>query len=306
MTYPDPGPHGGDARRVARRLGLDPDTILDLSASLNPLAPDPAPVIARHLDTIRRYPDDEEATGALAETIGVERERLVLTNGGAEAIALVAQSHPRGWADGCDFSLYRRHLRTLDPTGPRWMSDPNNPTGRLAGPEERALVRDEAFYPLATGIWTRGDPDTIVVGSLTKIFACPGLRLGYVIAPDDHTADRIRELRPRWSVSGPAAGALPDLLELADLAGWMTGIARLRHRLRDLLERHQLSATPGTANYLWVPRAPGLRRRLLEHHILIRSGASFGHPEAVRIAVPDEEGLTRLEEALDALGDGDG
>ena len=47
-----------------------------------------------------------------------------------------------------------------------------------------AAVWDEAFYPLATGTWTRADTGTVVVGSLTKVFACPGLRAGYVVAPE--------------------------------------------------------------------------------------------------------------------------
>ncbi|MEO6627986.1 MAG: hypothetical protein ABIP03_05395, partial [Aquihabitans sp.] len=165
---PEPRPHGGDAEAVARHLGIARTELLDLSASLNPVAPDVRPIVARHLDTLLDYPDARRATDALAEAMAVDARRLVLTNGGAEAIALVAQLHPRGWADPCDFSLYRRHLTDLDPDGPRWMSDPNNPTGALAGPDDRALVRDEAFYPLATGRWTRGDEGTIVLGSLTK------------------------------------------------------------------------------------------------------------------------------------------
>ncbi len=294
-------PHGGDGRAVARQLGIDPSELLDLSASLNPVAPDPRPVVARHLDSLLTYPDDTRATDALAEAIGVERERLVLTNGGAEAIALVAQLQPTGWADELEFSLYRRHLTGLDPEGLRWMSDPNNPTGRLAPAHQRAAVRDEAFYPLAAGTWTRGDAGTIALGSLTKVFACPGLRMGHVIAPDDRTAEAIRQLRPRWSVSGPAGAALPDLLATADLVGWTAAIAELRTQLHDLLLAHGLEADPGTANYLWVPAAGDLRNRLLAHRILIRSGASFGAPNAVRIAVPPPSGLEQLARALSHL-----
>ena len=58
--------------------------------------------------------------------------RLLLTNGGAEAIALVAAELGPGWVDEPDFSLYRRHLPAIDPDGPRWRSNPHNPTGRLA------------------------------------------------------------------------------------------------------------------------------------------------------------------------------
>lgn len=304
MTTVPAGPHGGDAWRVAEALGVDIGDVLDLSASLNPVAPDLVPLLTRHLDSYRRYPSDHRATAALAEAIGVDPARLVLTNGGAEAIALVAALWPTGWVDEPDFSLYRRHLTTLDPTGPRWRSDPHNPTGRLAPSDEQWEVRDEAFYAIATGTWTRGDAGAMVLGSLTKLFSCPGLRLGYVIAPDDQLADQLRRLRPAWSVNGLAADVLPSLLEGADLAGWATAIAELRSQLEALLARFGLVGEPSDANYVWLPDAPGLRDRLLPHQVLIRSGASFGHPDAVRIAVPAADGLVILERALERSGDG--
>lgn len=292
-------PHGGDLDPIAAALGVDPTQLLDLSVSLNPLAPPVAPIVTRNLDAIHRYPDDRRAHAALAEAMGVDPARLVLTNGGAEAIALVAELHPRGWADATDFSLYRRHLADVDPTAPRWMSDPNNPTGRLADPSEKAFVRDEAFYALAVGTWTRGDADTIVVGSLTKLFACPGLRLGYVLAPDDATAATLGERRPRWSVGGLAAAVVPDLLAAADLPRWQRGIADLRRDLVDLLRRHGWQPTDdAAANYVWLPKAPGLRQRLLDAHIVVRDGASFGHADAVRIAVPGPDEMARLDRAL--------
>ena len=75
-------------------------------------------------------PTTSDATAALAEAMGVDPARLVLTNGGAEAIALVARLHPVGWADECDFSLYRRHLERSTPTGP---AGGPTPTTRPAG-----------------------------------------------------------------------------------------------------------------------------------------------------------------------------
>ncbi len=296
-----PGAHGGDGERLAALLGVSPNAILDLSASLNPVAADPAPVVARHIDAIGRYPDDAPATATAADAMGVEVERFVLTNGGAEAIALVAQLCPIGRIDEPEFSLYGRHLRVVDPLGPRWMSDPNNPTGRLAGADERAFVRDEAFYPLATGVWTREDADTIVVGSMTKVLRCPGLRIGYIVAPDDVIARQLADLRPRWSVNGLAIAALPELLEQADLRAWARAVAELRGELAALLVARGLEPSPGAANFLWLPRAAGLRQHLLPLGILVRSGASFGHPDAVRIAVPDTAGLERLARALETF-----
>jgi histidinol-phosphate/aromatic aminotransferase/cobyric acid decarboxylase-like protein len=52
------------------------------------------------------------------------------------------------------------------------------------------------------------------------------------------------------------------------------------------------------ANYVLCQRAAGLRDRLARQGVLVRDCASFGLPGTVRVAVPDEAGLARLEEAL--------
>ena len=293
------GPHGGDGWRLAAALGVPPEAVLDLSASLNPVAPDPVPVVAGHLGAIRQYPDPAQAESVLARLIGVEAERLVLTNGGAEAIALVAQAEPDGWTEEPEFSLYRRHLGPGHRPGRRWRSNPHNPSGLLAGADDRAGVWDEAFWPLATGTWTRGDADrgSYVLGSLTKLLACPGLRLGYVICPDRHGAALVRRLRPQWSVNGPAVAALADLLLPVDLPKWAAAVAELRDELRGMLEGAGYQPAPSDANWLLVP-APDLRDRLARGAICVRDCTSFGLPGTVRIAVPGPEGLARLEAAL--------
>jgi histidinol-phosphate/aromatic aminotransferase/cobyric acid decarboxylase-like protein len=286
---PAPGDHGGDGARVARALGLDVNDVLDLSASMNPLARDPRPVLARHLDAITRYPDPSAATRALAAVMGVAPERLLLTNGGAEAIALVA-SVIGGSVVEPEFRLHPRG------DGPRWRSNPHNPTGILAPRDARVAVWDEAFYPLATGQWTRGDDDVVVVGSLTKLLACPGLRVGYVLG-DPALIDGCARRQPHWSLNGLASEALPDLLEPVDLVRESAGVRTLREQLRDLLARYGLVARPSDANWLLVER-PGLRDVLARQAIVVRDCASFAMPGVVRIAVPDERGLERLDVAL--------
>src|SRR5688500_2707908 len=137
--------------------------MLDLSVNLNPVAPDVRPLLARHLDAVRAYPDPSRSEAALAERLGAP---VLLTNGGAEAIALVAEHLGAVSIEEPEFSLWRRHAR-IAPDAPRVRSNPNNPTGLLADDDDRAAVWDEAFFPLATGAWSRGD-DALVVGSLTK------------------------------------------------------------------------------------------------------------------------------------------
>ena len=193
-----------------------------------------------------------------------------------------------------EFSLHPRA------GGPLWRSDPHNPTGRLAGAHDHATVWDEAFYPLATGWWTgpQREPGTVVVGSLTKLFACPGLRIGYVLADADLVA-RLRSRQPAWSVNGLAVAALPDFLATADLPGWAAAIVELRGELTELLDRHGLDPAPSDANFVLCRNAPGLRERLAPHGVVVRDCASFGLPGQTRVAVPSADGLARLASALE-------
>lgn len=285
---PAPGPHGGDGRAVARALGLDPDAVLDLSLSLNPLAPDPVPVVARHLAALRTYPDPADATRALARAMGVEPSRLLLTNGGAEAIALLA-TEVGGRVVEPDFGLHPRG------GGPLWRSNPHSPSGLLAAGADTADVWDEAFFPLATGRWTRGD-GVPVVGSLTKVLACPGLRAGYLLA-DPELVERCRARQPAWSVGGLVAAALPELLDAVDLPAWRDGIAGLRAGLVEVLAAHGLAARPSDANWVLVD-APGMRDALAPLGVVVRDCASFGLAGVARVAVPAADGLARLDAAL--------
>jgi histidinol-phosphate/aromatic aminotransferase/cobyric acid decarboxylase-like protein len=292
MKVPPAQSHGGDGARVARALGLHPASILDLSQSLNPFAADPRPIVEAHLDALGRYPDPTVARDALADAMHVDPECLLLTNGGAEAIALVA-AQLGGSVVEPEFSLHPRG------DGPLWRSNPHSPGGLLAAANDRADVWDEAFYPLATGQWTRRDAEAVVVGSLTKVLACPGLRIGYVLAAPKFVA-ALRAHQPEWSLNGLAADSLPDLLVRLELERDAVLIRALRVQLADLLASHGLVARPSDANWLLVD-APGLREALAPTGVIVRDCASFGLKGVARIAVPNESGLARLDEALENI-----
>jgi histidinol-phosphate/aromatic aminotransferase/cobyric acid decarboxylase-like protein len=305
MTQPSTStasPHGGDGLRVAAELGLDPAAIIDLSASLNPFAPDTARIVKRVLDehpeTVTTYPDPTHATDALAFTIDVDPDRLVLTNGGAEAIALVAQLERAGSIVEPEFSLYRRHLSDVGDDKPRWRSNPSNPLGRLAASGDDARVWDEAFFPLATGTWSRGDVESWRLGSLTKLWSCPGLRFGYVIAPTTSAADELRDRQPRWSVNGLALAAVPELLALTDLRGWHASIEALRTEFSAALVNMGYDVRDTDASWILVHHHSNLRSQLASFGVVVRDCTSFDLHGVYRVALPR---VDRIELVLDSF-----
>ena len=216
----------------------------------------------------------------------------MLTNGGAEAIALVAALEPVGAVVDPEFSLYRRHLREVRPDAPRWRSNPSNPFGTLAAATDTARVWDEAFYPLATGEWSRDDAGTWRLGSLTKLWACPGLRIGYLIAPD--ATQLQRRGQPAVLVRrGAGAGVVEALAPVADPGSWAATIRRLRRDLVTALEARGIDVDDTDACWVLVHRS-GLRAELALHGVLVRDCASFGLPGVVRVAVPSDDDRPRL------------
>lgn len=295
------GEHGGDAVAVAAGLGVPRSSLIDLSMSMNPVAPNVRRVLASRLDTIADYPDPTAATRALADAMGIDQSLLVLTNGGSEAIALVASTMDGGHVVEPEFSLYARHLETLDPQAPRWRSNPSNPLGSLADPDASAAVWDEAFWPIATGTWTDRRLDGQPVwrlGSLTKLWACPGLRLGYVIAPSERSAEVIRNRQPRWSVSSLALAIVEPMLAQTDLVGWATAMSDMREAFVGQLRELGFRVSSTESNWVLVTDEPRLRERLMAHHVLVRDCTNFGLENVSRVAVPRSGDVERVVRAF--------
>ena len=206
-----------------------------------------------------------------------------------------------------------------------WITNPHNPTGQLWSRESLVpllerfalVIVDEAFLPLVPGgeaqsllPWVGRCPGLVVIRSLTKLAAIPGLRLGYALADPERLA-RWAAWRDPWPVNGLAAAAGVALM--ADRAwdqrvqGWL---AREGPWLAaELAQLPGLVPMASAANFLLVrgERAgqpcslDGLRLALEQRHrILVRDCRSFtGLGESwLRLAVLDRRGNRRLLGAL--------
>jgi threonine-phosphate decarboxylase len=182
---------------------------------------------------------------------------------------------------------------------------------RLALIKRKFLVVDEAFIDFAEGESVkqliRDNPYLIVLRSLTKFYALPGLRLGYLLAHPRRVAQLAAYLEP-WSVNGPA-----QKVALACLADRSFGLKTERwlQRERNFLAQALIALKgfqpyPSSANFLLIriandnPDALELRSFLLRKKILIRACNSFAGLGAdhFRVAVLQRKDNLRLLEAL--------
>jgi len=97
-----------------------------------------------------------------------------------------------------------------------YLCNPNNPTGQVMGrkavrqlaeavdQQQGWLIVDEAFidYSQTQSVVTMPSdhPRMMVLRSLTKFYAMPGLRIGYLVAASK-VVDRLKDRQPPWSVN---------------------------------------------------------------------------------------------------------
>jgi histidinol-phosphate aminotransferase len=150
-------------------------------------------------------------------------------------------------------------------------------------------------------------PGLVVLRSLTKLHAIPGLRAGYLLAPAPLAA-RLRDQRPGWSVNVLALAAIAAIVARPEHAA---AVARdTAQRRADLTERLQqlpgATVHPGAANFVLVdlPGGGAAAARLREQGIAVRPCASFPGLTAdhLRLTVRDPATHARAVGALAACG----
>ncbi len=301
--------HGGNASEIEKYLSFEPMSIHDLSMSMNPFIGDLTHLFSRLSPTIYAYPNDKKLQYLFAEIIGIDPKYLLLTNGAAEAITLVANVLKVARVIQPEFSLWERHLLVVSDEAKPVRSNPCNPTGKLADGDERALVFDEAFYPLATGRWTRRDfedNETIVIGSFTKLMSIPGLRVGYIICYDEAKLAAIERNRPAWSVGSFALAVVEHLLLSIDLDTTRKNIVQRQSEVKDIFTSYQLEVKHNEAPWILIENAPWLRYFFALEKFLVRDCSSFGLPNTLRVGLPNDIQLKHLPSALErALNNAD-
>lgn len=298
------------------------------------------------MDQIGSYPEPEPFTleAGLAKQLRLQPKEVCVTNGVTEAIYLIAQTF-RGtrtaiyqptfseYADACQMHGHRVSSLFMLPTekeGYRlpsdirmlWLCNPNNPTGGVVkkawlkalierNPNVCFIIDQSYEYftmaPLFTASEAISYPHLLLLHSITKRYAIPGVRLGYLTGCKG-LLDRIRTNRMPWSVNQLAIQAGLYLLQHpAEATINLTAYLKETNRLRERLLALGAMDVWETETHFMIVRlrfgkASALKAYLAEEHgLLIRDASNFeGLDERFfRIATQTPEENDRLVEAIE-------
>lgn len=296
--------------------------------------------LAHELDRVVNYPEPSptKLESALAGLLDLAAEEVMVTSGATEAIYLIAQTWRRrkSWILMPTFSEYtdacRVHehqvtnLYDLDNLSPDadlvWLCNPNNPTGSVIEKEllEKYItshpntlwVIDASYAPFTRQpLHTASEamlPNVLMLHSMTKEYAIPGLRLGYVTGRAS-LLEKLRLQRMPWSVNQVALQAGHYLLSHSEeFEIPLDDLLAERERMQGLLTQlGVVEVWPSDAHILLCRLRMGKAKDLKEFlakewGILIRDASNFEGLDTsyFRIAVqsPEED-----DELIDGIAE---
>jgi len=298
-------------------------------------------------EKILYYPDPEakELRGKIAQYWKIREENILLGNGSSELIYLLASvlRPERTAIPAPTFSEYERVVRStkgkiqffrlkeeegfalnltkLSKIDMLFICNPNNPTGNLLIENRRIdlsfaklILIDEAFLDFLpdeerhTFIWkATQDKRFMVLRTFTKIFALPGLRVGYLVAHPD-IVNRLKKALPPWNINVFAQRIAEVMLSGKD---YIEKTRELIRKERDFLYKEMdkiegLKPYPSATNFFLVKiedkkiNSFDLTKKLIHRGIFVRNCWNFRYlgNRFVRIAVRSHSENVKLIKAL--------
>ena len=174
-----------------------------------------------------------------------------------------------------------------------FLANPNNPTGMLL--RQEVLVRildyckeqniyvvlDECFIEFCEEAYSMLSEvnqyeNLMIVRAFTKIFAIPGVRLGYLVSSNEELMRKIKRHLPEWNISAFAeAAGTACAEETAFIEQTRTYVAAEREFVVNGLAKMGLTVYPGSANFLMIKTELPLYEELLKRKILIRDCSNY-------------------------------
>jgi len=191
-----------------------------------------------------------------------------------------------------------------------FLARPANPTGVPVTREavleivdatpHTTWVIDEAFLDFCDDRRSAAGSDAVVLRSLTKDLALPGLRVAALDAPA-RVSEAVRALTPPWCVSsGGIAAAVAGLADTTHREATREASTSGRLALHATLHSLGLRVTDAAANYVCshVGDDAAAYDAILRRGVRVRPCSDLGMPGWIRVAVPHPADLDRTLAAL--------
>jgi threonine-phosphate decarboxylase len=176
-----------------------------------------------------------------------------------------------------------------------FLCNPNNPTGNVISTDvlrkilsiceenKTLLVLDECFNdfldaPLEYTL--RGEvkhsPYLFILKAFTKLYAMPGLRLGYGLCSNTNLLNRINQVTQPWRISIPATYAGITALEEVDYVKKTNILIKEERKyLLDELSHYGFKVYDSKANYIFFKGPDNFYDAMLKENILIRNCSNY-------------------------------
>ena len=317
--------HGGDIYGTdIQKTVEEGKEILDFSANINPLGmPESVrQAVMTSLSAAEHYPDPE--CRKLKQALARPQQALLTAPTFAEYEVALRQTDTECifYEMQPDLQIREDILDEMDSSlDVMFVCNPNNPTGILTPRSlldqilKKAevcgilLVLDECFLDFtdqeSQSLISQAvkSQHLFILKSFTKMYAIPGIRLGYGISGNKELIEKMEKSGPCWNVSVLASEAgIAALQEVEYCEQARRLICREREKLKEGLKIFGFRVWNGQADYLFfqTPGITDLYERLLPYGILIRRCSNYRGLDKThyRIAVKSPEANEKLLEVL--------
>ncbi len=194
---------------------------------------------------------------------------------------------------------------------------PNAPTGTVYPRRQiedfclrfpGVVVIDEAYVDFSRencmDLALRMD-NVLVARSLSKSFSLAGVRVGYIVGPEN-LVKALFKLKDSYNLDAVSqAIALAALSDLGHMRRNVTKIKTTRRKAADALRKMGFTVYPSESNFLWVKPRKIMARQLFEslrkQRILVRYFAGRRTGNFLRITIGTDGEVSRLLETINSL-----
>ncbi len=329
--------HGGNVEAAAKVCGCDPKEIIDFSSNINICRPRVELKLTKK--TVVPYADTDykELKQTIGSVYGLFTNQIALCNGASSAIMTLFEhlkpqtcllyapiygeykKAARRYAQSVVLVNRFEAFADVPSKSTVVFVNPSTPDGQLYDmkpllktwmDKSCTIIIDESFLAFSDGKsvkkMLKSYKKLYIIQSLTKYYACAGVRVGAIFA---HPESIARIELPAWNISSlDSTYMMQALFDSTHDDKSREKNAKSYEKLRKMLKKSPFFTKiyKSSANFILVRtkgKAAYLQEKLLEHKILVRECSNFDFlgDDHLRFAVKGKKALKKLKKALDAL-----